>query len=186
MELQTDAAVPDRLAMVATIPNFAMAAAVRNFDTKETMTSACLECLLMIWRVREALQAMPQPADNMTIRRWNHGIARELIAISALGLAGALEMALSDQDGAAVLSSHPLTYLLRTATWRNWRLQFSVLKVDLPTYMSLSTMDMRVFQGLEDNGTFPRWWTWSIDGPGEGQRCPGWWLNPSADVLISS
>ncbi|PIL26689.1 hypothetical protein GSI_11216 [Ganoderma sinense ZZ0214-1] len=159
------------------------AAAAAVVETKSTLTSARLECLLVVWRVREALQAMPQPADNLTIRRWNHGIARELwVAISAFGLAGALEMALSDDDGAAVMSSQPLTYLLRVAEWRNRRLRFSVLKVDIPTYLALSSMDLRVFYRMEDNTTFPHWWTWSTEGPGDGKRCPGWWANPSADV----
>lgn len=91
-------------------------------------------------------------------------------------------MTLSVEDGAALISCRPLTYLLRTATWRDWHLNCNVLRIDIPTYMSLSTMDIRVFHGMEDNLTFPRWWAWPSEGP-EGQRCPGWWINPALYVV---
>ena len=46
----------------------------------DVLTSARLEVLVVIWRIREALQAMPQPPSELTLRRWNHGIARELVS----------------------------------------------------------------------------------------------------------
>ena len=50
-------------------------------ETKiDVLTSARLEVLLVIWRIREALQAMPQEPCELTLRRWNHGIARELVS----------------------------------------------------------------------------------------------------------
>ena len=91
-------------------------------------------------------------------------------------------MTLSAEDSAALISSKPLTYILRTATWRDRWLSCNVLKIDIPTYLSYSTMDIRVFHGLEDNLTFPQWWTWPSEGP-EGRKCPGWWTNPDLFVV---
>lgn len=56
---------------------------VLDHNGKAVLTSARVEALLIIWRVREALEALPQAADRLTIRRWNHGIARELVRMIA-------------------------------------------------------------------------------------------------------
>ncbi|PIL25598.1 hypothetical protein GSI_11346 [Ganoderma sinense ZZ0214-1] len=83
MSFKTNAALPNLAADAAAMAQHeANVAAITQREAKDTMTSARLECLLVIWRVREALQAMPRPADNMTIRRWNHGIAQELVGSS--------------------------------------------------------------------------------------------------------
>lgn len=52
----------------------------------QAQTSARLEVLLIVWRIREALTALPsQSADpDLTIRQWNHGIARELVSHNLL------------------------------------------------------------------------------------------------------
>ena len=104
------------------------------------------------------------------------------MAISALGLAAATEMAVSTPEDAANLRCPPITYLLRSATWDTRRLRFDLFKVNLKTYLSLSQIDPAIFHGLEDSGVYAKWWTWSNNGPGDGQRCPGWWINPSVDV----
>ena len=105
------------------------------------------------------------------------------IAISALGLAAATDMVASTTEDTASVRCPPITYLLRSATWDTRRLRFDLFKVNLPTYLSLSEIDSNVFHGLEDSGVYAKWWTWSDDGPGDGRRCPGWWVNPSVDVV---
>ena len=78
-------------------------------------------------------------------------------------------MTLSVPDGTAVISCQPLTYLLRAATWQDRRLHFNVSGINIPTYLSISTLDPRVLQGLDDNWTFPKWWLWPGDGPVDGK-----------------
>ena len=170
--------------------------------------SARIEVLLIVWRIRQALTSLPPTSadPDLTIRRWNHGIARELvsrklpnqtnfialltsprrgrqwIAISALGLAAATEMVITAADDTASMRCPPITYLLQCSTWNTRRLRFDLFKVNLKTYLSLSNIDPAIFHGLEDSSVYAKWWTWSNNGPGDGQRCPGWWINPSADV----
>lgn len=57
------------------------ALAVKDQEMNDVLTSARLEVLVVIWRIREVLQAMPQPPTDITLRRWNHGIARELVRL---------------------------------------------------------------------------------------------------------
>ena len=42
--------------------------------------SAQLEILIVIRRISDALQALPEAPDDITLRRWNHGVARELVS----------------------------------------------------------------------------------------------------------
>lgn len=47
--------------------------------------SAQVEVMITIGRISEALQALPEAPDDITVRRWNHGVARELVSgISAV------------------------------------------------------------------------------------------------------
>ncbi|KAI1781903.1 hypothetical protein LXA43DRAFT_1105133 [Ganoderma leucocontextum] len=152
-------------------------------ELQKALISGRLEVLLVIWRIREALQALPRAPDSLAVRRWNHGIARELwLAITAVGFAAATEMTLDRDNGAADLRCKPLVYLLRAAVWESRRLRVNVMDIDIPTYISLSDMDTGVFHGLEDSLVFPKWWTWLSDGPGEETKHPGWWINPTVDV----
>lgn len=47
----------------------------------QARTSARIEVLLVVWRIREALTSLPRNSTDadLTVRRWNHGIARELV-----------------------------------------------------------------------------------------------------------
>lgn len=47
----------------------------------QAQISARIEVLFVVWRIREALKSLPRnPVDpDLTIRQWNHGIARELV-----------------------------------------------------------------------------------------------------------
>lgn len=49
----------------------------------QAQASARIEVLLVVWRIREALRSLPRnSADpDLTIRWWNHGIARELVSL---------------------------------------------------------------------------------------------------------
>ena len=92
-------------------------------------------------------------------------------------------MVVSTAEETASLRCPPITYLLRCVTWDTRHLRFDLFKVNLTTYLSLSEIDPNVFHGLEDSGVYAKWWTWPDDGPGDGKRFPGWWSDPSVDVV---
>ena len=50
-----------------------------RFGAHETLWSSRLEILITISRVADAIEALPSLPDDMTARRWNHGIGRELV-----------------------------------------------------------------------------------------------------------
>ena len=51
-----------------------------NSQGEETLWSSRLEVLIAISRVTEAIEALPSLPDNLTVRRWNHGIGQELVS----------------------------------------------------------------------------------------------------------
>ena len=46
-----------------------------------TLSSIKLEILLTLWRIGEALKQVDGEATKLKIRRWEHGIAREVVCI---------------------------------------------------------------------------------------------------------
>ena len=48
-------------------------------DGEQIVWAARMEIIVVLWRIREALKALASRADETTVARWNHGIARELV-----------------------------------------------------------------------------------------------------------
>ena len=52
----------------------------------QVMWSARLQILLSVWRIAQALRALPKEPSDLVWQRWGHGIARELVRYYAPSL----------------------------------------------------------------------------------------------------
>ncbi len=63
------------------VPPTAIMSSPTSSQSDPLLWSARLEILLVVWRVGQAIMAFPPTPDGLTVRRWNAGIARELVRI---------------------------------------------------------------------------------------------------------
>ena len=49
------------------------------YSRRVTLESSRGELLLIMWRISEALRALPDNAGERQVTRWRHGIAREIV-----------------------------------------------------------------------------------------------------------
>lgn len=178
-----------------------------NSQGEETLWSSRLEVLIAISRVAEAIEALPSLPDNITVRRWNHGIGRELvsrmqspqpqrrttyrrsriqwIAIGAIGLEGAASITAYGQQNhvPATVSCPPLVHLFRAVSWRHRRLAFDVSQLDHAAFLSSARALLHAPVGGGEDWGFLKWWKWGGGVPEEGKQMPGWWNFPTVDVV---
>ncbi|KAI0706514.1 hypothetical protein C8Q76DRAFT_800934 [Earliella scabrosa] len=145
----------------------------------EAMWSARFEILLIVWRINQALQALSSNPNELTLKRWSHGIARELwIAIAAMGLEGSTMVTAGRDEGPR--PCRPMQFLLRHVEWKACRsIRFDVQSFDRQAYagMVASIADRPQFISLDFLWSHPKWWVWGEAGP-EEQPAPGWWTQP--------
>ncbi|RDX43567.1 hypothetical protein OH76DRAFT_1487728 [Lentinus brumalis] len=141
--------------------------------------SAKLEVQLVAWRVAEAVKALPESPDSITVRRWNVGICREIwTAVRACGICHVTQPAV---PVAARESSQFVTTLLRHCRWIDRDLQFDLTGTDRTTLLRELAVPESYFGTLAGEHGYPRWWQWGADGPSNG-ICPTWWKNPPEHV----
>lgn len=160
--------------------------------------SARLEILLVIWRVAQAIKALPAAADDTTVSRWNAGIERELarnlpqdsalshfltpeliqwIAIRAMGISAAANVMRSGDSDSWMENCDALKILLGHARWEGRDMGFDVRTLDKTGFLALAEqVDPAQFGSLADSAGYPKWWTWGVRGP--GTACPVWWMAP--------
>ena len=51
------------------------------YSRRVTLESSRGELLLIMWRISEALRALPDDAGERQVTRWRHGIAREIVGV---------------------------------------------------------------------------------------------------------
>ncbi|KAI0707021.1 hypothetical protein C8Q76DRAFT_696334 [Earliella scabrosa] len=163
-----DPALPDRLSINS---------------AQQVKWSARHEILLIVWRIGEALRALPPDPDSATVRRWNHGIARELWhAIIATGLEASMRVVTGETSAAR--RSLLLDKLLLHTEWkwdRSMRFNLSTFDIDGYQQELGRLRDNRAIADVDAVWSRPKWWRWGPEGP-EGVRAPSWWCTPSEYV----
>ena len=155
--------------------------------------------LLVVWRVSEAIRALPDSPDHRTEMRWNHGVARELVrmqrsvasrpadiaqqwsAIAALGIEAAASVTTFQRTDRQLPPG--LSTLLDVSTWNgDLSLSFNVAGLDRAAFLHNAPHDAVELDRLDQARAADRWWMWGAESPSDRPR-PSWWIVPLACVV---
>ncbi|KAI1783918.1 hypothetical protein LXA43DRAFT_1067233 [Ganoderma leucocontextum] len=146
--------------------------------TTLALNAARVELLICGWRVIRAVEAFPDEPDQITVRRWNAGLAREVWrAIVAIGKITAMEMV-----GGPVRrpKCRPVELLLEHAVWDGTTLQINIMVVNrtvIARSMGTTDTEWAALAQADFWWPAPQWWMWNEEGTDDSHR-PGWWDTP--------
>ncbi|KAI1784731.1 hypothetical protein LXA43DRAFT_1066511 [Ganoderma leucocontextum] len=142
------------------------------------LNTARVELLICGWRIIRALEAFPDHPDELTVQRWNAGLAREAWrAIVAIGKITAMEMV-----GGPLRrpKCRPVEMLLEHAIWEGTSLRIDIMSMNrtaVAASMATTDTECAALAQAEFWWPAPQWWIWNENGDQLRNR-PGWWDTP--------